>query len=367
MSDSASASSVGLSLICPEFECRASAGANWGHSWWLAMARACVLVSLLSACAAPLLRPTQTPEMPAIPAYTNPVYNDDFPDPFVLRVGSVYYAYATNVRSNNVPVLRSTDLATWERLGDALPLLPTWARSGASLTWAPSVLPRSHRYALYFTARDNASDRQCIGRAIADAPDGKFKDDSDRPFICQTRLGGSIDPSPFVDEDGAAWLLWKNDGNCCGLSVGLWIQRLSDDGLSLVGQPTELLRHDRAWEAPLIEGPSMLKHGGRYYLFYSANWYESADYAVGYAIAEAITGPYRKVTTDGPLFAKRGNVAGPGGQEFFRDVKGNQWMAYHAWDARFVGYAKLGRRGLRIDRVTFVGDMPMLHGPTTGS
>jgi beta-xylosidase len=357
---------VGLRLLSLELEHRASAGANQGHSWRRAMTCACVLISLLSACAAPSLHPTPTPDMPAGPTYTNPVYDDDFPDPFVLRVGSVYYAYATNVRSNNVPVLRSTDLAIWEKLGDALPLLPKWARSGASLTWAPSVLPRGHRYVLYFTARDHASDRQCIGRAIADAPDGKFKDDSPRPFICQADLGGSIDPSPFVDEDSSAWLLWKNDGNCCGLSVGLWIQQLSDDGLSLVGRPVELLRHDRAWEAPLIEGPSMLKHGGRYYLFYSANWYESADYAVGYAVAEAITGPYRKMTTDGPLFAGRGDVAGPGGQEFFRDVKGNLWMAYHAWDARFVGYAKLGRRSLRIDRVTFVGDTPMLHGPTTG-
>ncbi len=299
------------------------------------------------------------------PTYTNPVYDDDFPDPFVLRVGDTYYAYATNVRSNNVPVLRSTDLATWERLGDALPILPKWARSGAGLTWAPAVLPRTGYYVLYFTARDNASDRQCIGRAVATAPEGKFKDDSAQPLICQTRLGGSIDPSPFVDDDGSAWLVWKNDGNCCGLPVGLWIQRLSDDGLSLVGEPTEILRHDRAWERPLIEGPSLLKHNGKYFLFYSANAYESADYAIGYAVADAIIGPYTKMTRDGPLFARRGAVAGPGGQEFFTDTAGNVWMAYHAWKANRVGYANLGQRSLRIDRVRFEGDAPVLDGPTT--
>lgn len=329
------------------------------------------LSGILIACAAPPPRaiPTATTQptvqMPAGKTYTNPVYDDDFPDPFVLRVGETYYAYATNVRSNNVPVLRSTDLATWERLGDALPLLPKWARSGASLTWAPSALPRGDNYVLYFTARDNSSDRQCIGRAIAAAPEGKFTDDTAQPFICQTNLGGSIDPSPFVDDDGSAWLLWKNDGNCCGFTVGLWIQRLSDDGLSLIGEPTEVLRYDRAWESPLIEGPSMLKHGSKYFLFYSANWYESDDYAIGYAVADAITGPYAKVTRDGPLFAKRGEVAGPGGQEFFTDMSGNLWMAYHAWKSRNVGYANLGQRSLRIDRVRFEGNTPVLDGPTS--
>jgi beta-xylosidase len=302
--------------------------------------------------------------MPTDPTYTNPVYDDDFPDPFVLRVGEAYYAYATNVRSNNVPALRSADLATWERIGDALPLLPKWARSGAGLTWAPSVLPRGDGYVLYFTARDNASDRQCIGRAVAASPDGKFKDESAQPFICQADLGGSIDPSPFVDDDGSAWLLWKNDGNCCGLSVGLWMQRLSEDGLSLVGEPTELLRYDRAWESPLIEGPALLKYGGKYFLFYSANWYDGPDYAIGYAVADALTGPYTKITQDGPLFAKRGEVAGPGGQEFFTDAAGNLWMAYHAWHARNVGYANLGQRSLRLERVVFVNGKPVISGPT---
>jgi len=297
--------------------------------------------------------------------YTNPVFDDDFPDPFVLRVGGTYYAYATNVRSNNVPVLRSGDLATWEKVGDALPHLPKWARSGASLTWAPSVLPRRAGYVLYFTARDIASERQCIGRATSDAPGGKFADDSASPLVCQATLGGSIDASPFVDDDGSAWLVWKNDGNCCGLRVSLWIQQLSDDGLALTGTPREVLGYDQAWESPLIEGPSLFKHDGKYYLFYSANRYESADYAIGYAVADAITGPFTKMTKAGPLFKSRGQVAGPGGQEFFTDTHGNVWMAYHAWEAGAVGYRALGQRKLYIDHVSFAAGKPVLSGPTS--
>ena len=38
-------------------------------------------------------------------------------------------------------------------------------------------------------------------------------DMSTAPLIYQLSLGGSIDPSPFVDADGAAYLVWKADAN----------------------------------------------------------------------------------------------------------------------------------------------------------
>ena len=49
-----------------------------------------------------------------------PVFEEDFPDPFVLRSGSYWYAYATQGGLTQVPVMRSADLRTWEKRGDAL-------------------------------------------------------------------------------------------------------------------------------------------------------------------------------------------------------------------------------------------------------
>lgn len=303
--------------------------------------------------------------------YTNPVFPEDFPDPFVLRVGATYVAFATNAAGKNVRAAESTDLATWTELPDALPTLPSWARANASLTWAPSVLARGGTYVLYFTARDEASNFQCIGRAIANDPRGPYVDDTTHPFICQVHapnaLCGSIDASPFVDSNGDAYLLWKSDENAtaCSGDARLWTQRLGVDGLSLLGSPTMLLARDRDWELPLIEGPSMLKHGASYYLFYSANWWESASYGVGYAVCDTPIGPCTKKTLDGPLVASADGVLGPGGQEFFHDPSGALWMAYHAWTAPTVGYAHGGRRSLRIDRLTFPQAEPTLRGPTT--
>ena len=53
-----------------------------------------------------------------------PVHRGDFPDPHVLRVGSTFYAYATQTGDTNVQVMRSSDLVTWDHLGDALPGTP---------------------------------------------------------------------------------------------------------------------------------------------------------------------------------------------------------------------------------------------------
>ncbi len=326
---------------------------------------ALALFALISAACRPAPE-TGTPAPAAEPGstgrvYTNPVYTFDFPDPHVLRVEDAYYAYATNSSNANIPVLRSTDLAAWERLGDALPALPEWAAPNQGFTWAPGVARIGDAFVLYYTARDAEADLQCIGRAVSGSPEGPFEDESAEPLVCQTDLGGSIDPYPFEDA-GRLYLYWKNDGNCCGLTVGLWVQPLDAGGLALAGEPLEILRRDQAWERPLIENPAMVAAGGRYYLFYSGNWWESHEYAVGYAVCESALGPCTKPLT-GPLFAFTPEVMGPGGESFFTDLQGNLWMAYHAWTGANVGYPG-GQRSLRIEPVIFQDGIPVIQGPT---
>ena len=297
----------------------------------------------------------------------------DFADPFVLHAKGAYYAFATNAGGKNIRAARSTDLKTWSDMDDPLPALPSWAQANEGLTWAPTVLERDHGFVLYYTARAKASGLQCIGRATATAPEGPYVDDSTEPFICQVTapqaLCGSIDPSPFVDDHGEPYLVWKSDENAapCHGNSRLWSQKLTSDGRSLVGNPTPLLQRDRAWEAPLIEGPSMVKAAGKYYLFYSANWWESPNYAIGYAVCQGPLGPCEKRTTDRPLVASSNGALGPGGQEFMTDEKGQLWMAYHAWSHPTVGYANGGARSLRMTPVSFENGVPTFGIPTAPS
>jgi beta-xylosidase len=306
--------------------------------------------------------------------YVNPVVAHDFPDPFVLRVDQSYYAFATNAFGSNIQVATSSDLATWTDLPDALPNLPSWAAANAGLTWAPSVLARSGTFVLFYTARDNASGFQCVSRAVSTTPMGPYVDTSSAPLICQTAICGSIDPSPFVDDDGSAYLVWKSDENnpTCGTPPRIWSQPLTSDGISVLGSPTVLLERDQLWEGAVIEGPAMWKSGGAYYLFYSANRYDSADYAVGYGVCQGAIGPCEKKTLDPSdgggspaILQSAGSALGPGGEQLFQDTGLSLWVVYHAWTAPETSYSGDGARSMRIDRVTFDAGQPIILGPTT--
>ncbi|HVM17950.1 MAG TPA: glycoside hydrolase family 43 protein [Gaiellaceae bacterium] len=288
--------------------------------------------------------------------FTNPVHASNFPDPFVLRSGDTYHAYATNDEDGNVQTLRSTDLVTWEQGPDALPELGSWAYAGK--TWAPEVLALAGSYVLYYTANAAEYGRQCIGRAVADTPEGPFVDRWDEPLVCQQDEGGSIDASPFRDEDGTPYLLWKNDGNCCALDTWIYAQRLSADGVELEGEPARLVKQDAGWEASVVEAPTLWRQDGRYYLFFSANAFDSDLYAVGYATCEAPLGPCEDAAGN-PILKSACDASGPGHQAVVVDDDGETWLAYHAWPA-----AGGDERVLWLDRLDWKDGAPVVSGPT---
>ena len=283
-----------------------------------------------------------------------PVYRGDFADPFVLRVGDTLYAYATNTKDANLPVIvvRGSPRGTY--YGDAFPVLPSWSEPGH--VWAPAVLDLGHRFVLYYSTRVGGTTMQCISRAVADSPTGPFVDDSTGPMVCQRDLGGSIDPSVVTDTDGGNWLLYKNDGNCCGIPTSIWSVRLRADGLATTGEETKLLTAGALWEGGLIEAPSMVIDGRHHVLFYSGNAWDSDRYGIGYAECRSMTGPCRKVTTDGPWMSSTAFAKGPGGQEFFSAL-GQVWMVYHGWARGDAGDPGAERR-LYLDVVEFHDGVP---------
>ena len=284
------------------------------------------------------------------------VYADNFPDPFVLKTDDGYLAFATNGRLGNVPMLRSADLLTWEEAGDALEALPAWS---VPRVWAPEVVERSAgRYLLYYTTGDAASDRQCVSVAVASRPQGPYVDRSTAPLICQPDEGGSIDASPFTDADGSRWLLWKNDGNAIGVDTWIHVQRLTDDGLALTGDRHRLIKQDLPWEGALVEGPFMLLRDGVHHLFYSANAFDKADYAVGHAVCDSVTGPCHK--TGDPILSSTLDTAGPGHNMVLVDGD-RYWFVYHAWHPDAVGTDP--GRTMWIAELTWNGDTPVVQPP----
>ena len=118
------------------------------------------------------------------------------------------------------------------------------------------------------------------------------------PIVCQTALGGSIDASPFRDTDGKLFLYFKNDGNRVHARTSLWGQPLAADGLSVTGQPVELLKDDQGWEARVVEAPTMVRSPSGYELFFSGGFFGwnpeeggLSPYAMGYASCSGPLGP----------------------------------------------------------------------------
>ena len=72
----------------------------------------------------------------------------------------------------------SKDLVHWQRVGDALPDLPSWAAPDPtnSLTWAPSVVRRPRDYLMYVTIPERSSGRECIAALTSAVPEGPFRD-----------------------------------------------------------------------------------------------------------------------------------------------------------------------------------------------
>lgn len=326
---------------------------------------AAVLVAgVLAACTLPdLAPPDQDPDHAeeSSMGFTNPVHDHNFPDPQILPdPDGGYVAIATNGNTMNIQVLTSDDMVTWQQGSDAMPELAEWTSPGK--VWAPEAIEiADDRWAVYYTTRAPDPELQCVGVAFADHPAGPYADDSDGPLVCETDRGGSIDASPFRSPDGKLFLYWKNDGNAIGVDTWISVQELAADGATLVGEPTRLIKQDLPWEGNLVEGPYVVERDGTYHLFYSANDYGSADYAVGHATADSPTGPFTK--SGDPILVSNEVAAGPGHCALI-EVDGTTWMVYHAWDPDAIGEEPPGR-AMWLSEVTFAADGSVRVSPPT--
>jgi hypothetical protein len=337
--------------------------------------------------------------------------NSNFPDASIIYDGGTYYAYGATTGGAYLPVMSSTDLVHWTArpaysgapwgvsdpyFNDALPVAPSWGVEvpGANHprikkeVWAPGAAKIGTQYVVFHAVRvSNATDRFCIGASTSSSPLGPFTD-SGGPLVCDVQgdPNGSIDPQPIVDTNGTPYLVWKSEGVPFREPTKIWIQQLAASGTSFApgSSPTALLATSAAWEGNVIENPSMVNWNGKYYLFYSANEWVSADYAIGYAECASILGPCTKLSNSGPLLASRGSRLGPGGPAAFVTADNRLMLGYHYWLAPHVGYptnpncdgngtcTSQGQRRLSIDEVitTNTGGLavvPMSQGGACGS
>ncbi len=319
--------------------------------------------------ASPLALPAAPdPQRPAVLLHvTEP--SPSLPNPFVLPVDDGYLMFTTEARDavgakQNVPVLRSASLRSWAFVRDALPDVGAWATPEA--TWAPDVAHVDGGWALYYTARlaGHRPATQCIGAAVAGAPEGPYRPGT-KPIVCQLDRGGSIDPRTFRAGDGTLWLHWKSDDNADvdGTSTStIYAQELSADGTTLVGAPARILEVSQPWEGRIVEAPDMIEAAGSRWLFYSGNWFNQPDYAIGVARCDSPAGPCTKVF-DRPWLASNAQGSGPGEGSLFQDHDG-RWRLIYSPVAQ--QYRSETDRPIALATVGFDDHGPYLADPRTG-
>jgi len=279
--------------------------------------------------------------------YSNPVLTGDYPDPSVIRVGDEYWATATTSEwAPLFPLLRSTDLVNWEHVGNIFERRPDWAVGNF---WAPELFEHQGKFFVYYVGRKRGGPLS-LAVATADKVTGPWTDHG--PMIGQD--AGSIDAFPVVDTDGTRYLIWKEDGNSRNKPTPLWIQKLSDDGLKLIGEMKELFRNDAKWENNLVEGPAVIRRGEYWYLFYAANACcgRACSYGQGVARAKDLLGPWEKYINN-PLLLGNEKWKCPGHGTLVRDKAGRDWFLYHAYAADTFIY--VGRQGV-LDLVKWNND-----------
>lgn len=327
--------------------------------------RTCLLALLtLAALAAALVAPSAAPPASAAPGsdrfWAGQLYTGEFGAPSILRSGGLWYAYATNLDGNNLPVMTSPDLQTWTAreawpleagyhhwvgYNDAMPQPASWAAklppNGKPGVWSPAVAELAGRFVnAYAVQTSRNSNRHCLSLATAPHPAGPFVDTSSKPLYCSKDPMGSIDPA-WLKHRGKVYLVWKNAGVPGSKPTQVVARQMTADGSRFApGAKTKVLLQTAArWEGNVIEAPSPVKYDGRIYLFYSAHKYTTAKYAIGYAVCSGPLGPCKR-PVDKPLLARDSVVAGPGAQTPVVDDQGRLRLAYSAWRTGHVGYQK---------------------------
>jgi len=250
----------------------------------------------------PIIRHKYTAD-PAAMVYNNTVYLFTGHDEAPVKQASY--------RMHNWLCFSSTDMVTWTEHNIPLSTKDfAWASDDA---WAGQVIPRNGKFYWYVAISHGAIHGKAIGVAVADKPEGPYKDARGSALITndmttETKISwDDIDPTVFIDDDGQAYLMWGN-------TLCYWAK--------LKANMTELdgSIHTISTLPHYTEAPWLSKRNGWYYLSYAYEFPEKT----AYAMSKSITGPweYKGILNE---IAGNSNT----NHHAIIDFKGKSYFVYH--------------------------------------
>lgn len=274
-----------------------------------------------------------------------------YADPSIYTENGMFYLIGTR---NHAPIgftmLESKNLKEWKSPDagkDCVILEKGKGVFGTKGFWAPQIIKEKDTYYLAYTAS------QQIAIATSKSLTGPYTQALLEPL---DNSANNIDPFIFKDNDGKFYLYHVrfNHGNY------IWVAELDLQQCKIkVETLKKCFGQTDAWEmtpnytsAPIMEGPTVIKREGVYYLFYSANHFMSIDYAVGYATASSPYGPWTKATGNPIIHRSVVGENGSGHGDVFWDTAGKPYYVYHVHQSD----STVSPRRTRIVPLTFNKD-----------
>ena len=279
----------------------------------------------------------------------NPVFKGWYADPEGTVFNRQYWIYPTysDVYEKQVfmDCFSSSDLVNWtkhERIIDTAAV--KWAHKAM---WAPAIVEKNGKYYLFFAANDIQSDKEHggIGVAVADRPEGPFKDLLGKPLISSFQNGAQpIDQFVFRDDNGKYFMIYGGWRHCN-------IVQLNDDFTGLLPYADGSVYKEITPEG-YVEGPFMFKKDGKYYFMWSEGGWTGPDYSVAYAIADSPFGPFKRI---GKILQQDAAIAtGAGHHSVINDSVNDRW--YIVYHRRPKGETAANHRETCIDEMHFAPD-----------
>ncbi|MCX7984249.1 MAG: glycoside hydrolase 43 family protein [Bacteroidetes bacterium] len=247
--------------------------------------------------------------------YKNPVIYADYSDPDVIRVGSDYYLVASSFSHfPGLPILHSKDLVNWTLIGHAAHTYPDTSfvlpQHGKGI-WAPSIRYHNGEFYIYFGDPDRG-----IFMTKAKNPAGPWT-----PLHLVRKVVGWIDPCPFWDDDGNAYLVHAFANSRVGIKSILAINKMSSDGLEIYDEGIVVFVGH--FSHPTMEGPKLYKRNGYYYIFAPAGGVKTGWQTV--LRSKNIFGPY-----EDKIVLEQGstNINGPHQGAWVETDVGEHWFIH---------------------------------------
>jgi len=299
------------------------------------------IVFLLSYCT-----PKVAPQSSGKQSSGNPIFPGWYADPEATIFNNQYWIYPTYSAPYNQQVFMdafsSNDLVNWtkhERIIDTTSI--KWANRAM---WAPAIVEKEGKYFLFFAANDIQNEDQPggIGVAIADKPEGPFKDYLGKPLLHNiVNRAQPIDQFVFKDKDGQYYMIYGGWGRCN-------ITRLKNDFTGFLPFEDGSIFKEITPKG-YVEGPIMFVKNDKYYFMWSEGGWTGPDYRVAYAIGNSAFGPFERI---GTVLQQDTAVATGAGHHSILQIPGSDawYIVYHR---RPLGETDRNHRVVCIDKMEF--------------